>query len=358
MGPGPSSVTPGVLQAMARPPIGYLDPELFDLLNELRAGLRSLFATANSFTIPLTGTGMAGMECCLANLLEPGDEAVVGVMGFFGARIAEIAKKLGAEVTVVEGEWGRPIDPALFEKALQGRKQVKLLACVHAETSTGVFQTLQPVASLAKQYGALFAADTVTSLGGMAVDADINGIDAAWSGTQKCVGVPPGLSPITVSERAMNAAANRKTPQNHWFFDWQLLKNYFDGAHAYHHTVPVNLYYGLAQALHEIEAEGMQNRFERHHRCSSMLMNGLQELGLQPFAQEGCRLPTLNTVRIPASVADEAALRRRLLEEYGIEIGGGLGALKGQIWRIGTMGACADERSVLTLLAAMRTMLH
>jgi alanine-glyoxylate transaminase/serine-glyoxylate transaminase/serine-pyruvate transaminase len=356
LGPGPSSVTPRVLEALGQAPIGYLDPELFVLLNGLRADLRTVYGTQNDFTIPLTGTGMAGMEACLANLLEPGDPVVVGVNGFFGGRMVEICRRVGAQVTQVDAEWGRILEPEAFERALKSTSGVKLVACVHAETSTGVRTPLEPIAELAHQYGALFLADTVTSLGGIPVDSDRVGADVCYSATQKCMGAPPGLSPITVNALALEVA-NRRTSPVSWFFDWKLLQAYYDGAHAYHHTVPVNLYYALRESLAEIVEEGLEARFERHRTESAFLMEGLTELGFCPVAQEGYRLPTLNAVRVPDRVTDEAAIRMRLLTEYGLEIGGGLGALKGKVWRIGTMGASATHRNVVLLLAALKTLL-
>ena len=354
LGPGPSSVTPRVLESLARAPIGYLDPELFALLDDVRANLRTVFGTRNEFTLPLTGTGMAGMESCLVNLIEPGDEVVVGIAGFFGGRMAEIARRLGANVTEVHAEWGRILEPEQLAAALKPLGKVKLVGCVHAETSTGVRQPLEALTALAHEQEALFLADAVTSLGGIPVDVDATGVDASYSGTQKCVGAPPGLSPITVSDRALQIALNRKAPVANWFFDWKLLRDYYDGAHAYHHTVPVNLYYALQTALHEIMEEGLEARFARHQEVSARLIAGLAEMNIRPFAQEGYRLPMLNSVYLPANVTDEAAIRKQLLTEFGLEIGGGLGALKGKIWRIGTMGASATHRNVTLLLAALK----
>lgn len=357
LGPGPSGVTSNVLEALSRAPIGYLDPELFNLLDDIRSNLRVLFGTENNFTIPLTGTGMAGMECCLSNLLEPGDTVVICVAGFFGGRMVEICRRLGAEVTEVRAEWGHIIEPDQLADALKSLRNVKLVGCVHAETSTGVHQPLEPLTALAKEYGAIFLSDAVTSLGGIAVEIDATGVDVSYSATQKCVGAPPGLSPITVSDRAMEIALNRKNPISTWFFDWKLLWDYYDGMHAYHHTVPVNLYYALNAALEETMDEGLEARFQRHREVSAHLMDGLAALHIRPFAQEGHRLPTLNSVYVPDSVSDEAALRKRLLLEYGLEIGGGLGSLKGKVWRIGTMGASCTHRNVTLLLAALQEIL-
>ena len=358
MGPGPSSVTPRVLSALGQAPIGYLDPELFESLDRLRDSLRHVFVTSNPFTVPLTGTGMAGMESCLANLLEPGDRAVIGVNGFFGGRMADIARRLGADVTQVDAVWGQPLEPEAIAAALRATGPVKLVGCVHAETSTGVETPLRPISDLAHAHGALFLADAVTSLGGMPVDIDSCGVDACYSGTQKCMGAPPGLSPITVSETAVTASANRRVPVASWYFDWSLLRNYYDAPHAYHHTVPVNLYYALGEALGEMLEEGLEARYVRHREVSAYLLASLDELGIKPFAVAGSRLPTLNAVVIPESIADEASVRQRLLLEFGIEIGGGLGQLKGKIWRIGTMGASATMRNVVLLTSALQQVMR
>ncbi len=357
LGPGPSSVTPGVLEALGRAPIGYLDPELFEMLGGLRENLRYLYGTQNPFTIPLTGTGMAGMESCLVNLIEPGDRVVVLVAGFFGGRMVEICRRLGADVTVVNGEWGRIIEPEALADALKQGPAPRLVGCVHAETSTGVRQPLEELVRLAHDHNSLFVADAVTSLGGIAVDIDGVGVDAAYAATQKCVGAPPGLAPITVNAQALQVAAGKRRTTPNWYLDWKLLGDYYDGAHAYHHTVPVNLLFALDAALKEIREEGLADRFERHATVSATLLAGLSELGIQPFAQGGFRLPTLNAVTVPDGVSDEAAVRRQLLVEYGVEIGGGLGELRGKIWRIGTMGASATLRNVTLLLAALRAVL-
>ncbi len=353
LGPGPSSVTQRVLEALGRSPIGYLDPELFTLLDALRHDLRILFGTKNEFTIPLTGTGMAGMECCLVNLIEAGDNVVIGVNGFFGARMVDICRRLGAHVTEVHAEWGHIIEPGPFHEAVKSLPSVKLVGCVHAETSTGIRQPLEPVAEIAHDRGALFLVDAVTSLGGIPVNIDECDVDVCYSGTQKCVGAPPGLSPISVSETAWNTAQQRKSPVPNWYYDWKILRNYYDSPHTYHHTVPVNLLFALREALIEIMEEGIEARYRRHREVSAQLIAGLSNLGVHAFAHPEYRLPTLNAVLVPESVTDEAAVRKRLLYEFGLEIGGGLGDLKGKIWRIGTMGASATRRNVALLLIAL-----
>jgi alanine-glyoxylate transaminase / serine-glyoxylate transaminase / serine-pyruvate transaminase len=352
LGPGPSSVSPRVLEALARPPVGYLDAELFTSLEGLRQDLRAVFGTHNEFTVALTGTGMAGMESCFANLVEPGDTVVIGVHGFFGGRMCEIAARYGANVVRVDAEWGQPLDAEKLAAATDQAGPVKLVACVHAETSTGVRQPLEPIAEIARRSKALFVVDAVTSLGGLPVEVDRVGIDACYSGTQKCMGCPPGLSPLTVSERAVGAVAARRAPVTNWYYDWRLIGSYWGNEHTYHHTVPVNLLIAFREALQQIVDEGLQARFDRHLAVSDALMSGLATLGVRPFAREGYRLPTLNAVVIPDGT-DDIAVRKRLMTEYGLEIGGGLGELKGKVWRIGTMGESATLRNVTLLLGAL-----
>lgn len=355
LGPGPLDVSSRVRLAMAKPPLGYLDPELFGVLDDIREGLRPIFGTANPFTIALTGTGMAGMESCFANLVEPGDAAVVGVKGFFGGRMVEIAERYGAKVTRVDADWGTILDADRMADAAEQASRtgrLKLVACVHAETSTGVRQPLELIAEVARRHDALFVVDAVTSLGGLPVEVDSVGIDACYSASQKCMGCPPGLAPISVSPRALAAAAERRTPVVNWYYDWKLLASYWDD-HAYHHTVSSAALFGLQESLRAIHEEGLPTRFARHEAVSARLLKGLNELGITAFAQEGYRLPTLSTVRIPEGV-DDAAVRKRLLTEYGIEIGGALGALKGKVWRIGTMGESATHRNVTLLLGALK----
>jgi alanine-glyoxylate transaminase/serine-glyoxylate transaminase/serine-pyruvate transaminase len=358
LGPGPLSVSPRVMLAMAQPPIGYLDPELFGVLEEIQNGLRTVFGTANAFTLALTGTGMAGMESCFANLVEPGDTVVIGVNGFFGGRMVEIATRYGANAVRVDAEWGDIVDPDRVAVAAAEAGKVKLIACVHAETSTGVLQPLEPIAEVARRHDALFVVDAVTSLGGLPVQVDGAGIDACYSASQKCMGCPPGLAPLTVSDRAFRIATRQERASQtiSWYYDWRLLDEYWGGSHAYHHTVPVNNLFGLRESLRAILEEGLDARFTRHRQASAALMSGMAALGLAPFAIDGHRLPTLNTVRIPQGVED-APLRKRLLAEYGIEIGGGLGDLKGRIVRIGTMGESATRRNVELLLGAVKRVL-
>jgi alanine-glyoxylate transaminase/serine-glyoxylate transaminase/serine-pyruvate transaminase len=336
-----------------------LDPELFDLLAEMQSGLRVLFQTANPFTLPLTGTGMTGMEFCLVNLIEPGETVVIAVNGFFGGRQCEIATRLGANVVRVDVPWGTPVVPETVAAACEKAGNVALVACVHAETSTGIESPAQAIGKVAQHIGALFVLDTVTSLGGIPVQVDDWGVDGAYSATQKCVGAPPGLAPVTLSPRAWEKVLARKTPVPNWCLDARLLDGYFhQKPPMYHHTVPVNAYYGLAEALKLIAEEGLPARWERHRQCSAQLWEQVAPLGLTPFAAEECRLPTLNAVPLSKTLQEnDIALRSRLLTEFGIEIGGGLGELKGKLWRIGLMGHGAQPENVEQLGKALRTIL-
>ncbi len=357
MGPGPMSVPARVVAAMGAAPLGHLDPELFAALTEIQEKLRPVFGTENDFTIALTGTGMAGMESCFANLIEPGDTAVIAVHGFFAERMCDLAGRFGANVVRVDSEWGQPSDPERVADAAAKAGRVKLVACVHAETSTGVRQLLEPIAEIARRYDALFLVDAVTSLGGLAVEIDRIGVDAGYSGSQKCMGSPAGLSPLTVSPRAMASAASRKSKVPSYYYDWSELAKYWGEQRAYHHTVPASNLLAFRESLRTIDEEGLPARFARHQAMSDRLISGLSDIGIKPFAKEGNRLPTLNTVTIPDGV-DDLAVRKRLLMEYGIEIGGGLGPLKGRIWRIGTMGDSAQPRNVDLLVAALKRILE
>ena len=356
LGPGPSNVHPRVQQAMAAPIVGHLDPYFSNLMDDTVELLRTLFRTENSLTFPISGTGSAGMEAGFCNFLEPGDVAVIGVNGLFAERMVENALRCGAEVTTVAAEWGRIVEPEAIEAALKAQKQVKLLALVHAETSTGVLQPLTEASRLAKQYETLFLVDTVTSLGGHEVAVDDWGIDICYSGTQKCISCPPGLSPFTANQKAVTMLETRNHKVPSWYFDLSLLSAYWTTGRFYHHTAPICMIYALHEALALIAEEGLEARIQRHSRHGSALRAGLEAMGLTLQAQEGYRLNTLTSVRIPADI-DDMRVRQGLLDEFDIEIGGGLGPLKGQIWRIGLMGHSSTEGNVLLLLYALEKLL-
>ncbi len=357
MGPGPSNVAPSVLKAMSEPLIGHLDPAFVNLMDEIKDMLRKVFLTENEMTFPISGTGSAGMEFCLANLIEPGDEVLVGVNGVFGGRMAEVAKRCGAEVKVVESDWGRIIEPSSIADALGSLQTPKLVCVVHAETSTGALTPVQEIAQLAHDAGALLLLDTVTSLGGCPVRIDGWGVDAVYSGTQKCLSCPPGLSPVSLSPRAMEKVKSRKTGVQSWYLDVNLLANYWgEGARAYHHTAPISMNYALWESLRLVLEEGLENRWQRHETNHHMLKSGLEELNLELTAQEGHRLWQLNAVGVPDGV-DEAGVRASLLNEYGIEVGPGLGPLQGKVWRVGLMGESSTAENVELFLSALRGML-
>ena len=353
MGPGPSDVPAEVLAALSRPCIGHLDPAFIRIMDENKAMLRQVFGTSNAMTLPMSGTGSAGMETLFVNLLEPGDRVLVGVNGVFGGRMCEVARRCGATVDRVEAPWGQPLSVEAFREAAAGR-EYKLLALVHAETSTGVLQDLAGFRALCDELGALLLADCVTSLGGVPVDLDAHGVDAAYSGTQKCLSVPPGLAPVSLSERAMAVVQGRPAPVQSWYLDLSLLASYWSGSkRAYHHTAPVNMNYALHAGLWLALAEGLEARFARHRAHGAALAAGLEALGLTLPVAPAHRLPQLTLVEVPESV-DEAAVRRRLLEEHGLEIGGGLGAFAGRAWRIGLMGASCSRQHVALCLAALQ----
>jgi len=355
LGPGPSNAHPRVLAAMAQPLLGHLDPAFLGLLDEVQRGLRGLFATANELTLPLSGTGSAGMEACLVNLLEPGDRIVVGVAGVFGKRLCEVASRLGAEVTPVETQMGTVLEADAMAAAIE-RVRPRVVAFVHAETSTGAHQPVEAIARAARDAGALVVLDCVTSLGGLPVEIDAWGIDAAYSGTQKCLSCPPGLSPATFSPRAVERARSRATKVSSWYLDINLLAGYFGGERVYHHTAPITAIYGLHEGLALIAEEGLEPRIKRHAEAAEVLVEGLSEFGMEPLVAAEHRLPMLTAVRLPEHLhgAPEAALRQRLLEGYRIEIGGGLGPLAGRIWRVGLMGENARLTNVESLLCALR----
>ena len=353
MGPGPSDVHPSVLKAMATPLIGHLDPQFIETMDGLMDMLRRLFRTKNQLTFAVSGTGSAGMETCFVNLLEPGDEALVCVNGVFGNRMCDIVERCGARLVRVDAPWGNPIDPAQVRQSLE-KCNPKLVAIVHAETSTGVLQPLEEISKIVHDAGALFLVDTVTSLAGTDVRMDDWGIDVIYSGTQKCISAPPGLSPISFDPRAIEAIERRKTKVQSWYLDLSMVKQYWTGAkRIYHHTAPVSMIYALYEALRLIFEEGLEARFERHRRNHELLRDGLEAMGFEFIVAPGYRLPMLNTVRIPASL-DDAAVRQRLLDEFNIEIGAGLGEFAGKVWRIGLMGYSSTQNHVNMLLAALR----
>ncbi|MBK8979262.1 MAG: alanine--glyoxylate aminotransferase family protein [Planctomycetes bacterium] len=357
LGPGPSPVPPEVTRALAAPLLGHLDPEFIALMDRVKRQLRDVFGTRAEFTLPISGTGSAGMEASLTNLLEPGDRAVIGVHGVFGARMVDCARRLGAEVAVVEAPFGEALDSdAVRRAALAG--PTRLVAFVHAETSTGVLQPTDGIVAAARDAGALVLADCVTSLGGVPVDVDAAGFDAAFSGTQKCLSVPPGLAPLTFGPRAMERVAARRAPPPSWYLDVAMLAGYWrEGVQrAYHHTAPVAMVYALARGLDLVLDEGLAARWERHRQAAALLYAGLDELGLRCVVAPALRLPQLTTVAVPDGV-DAEVVRRRLRDEHRIEIGGGLGAMKGRVWRIGLMGHGARPDVVRRLLAALRDVL-
>jgi alanine-glyoxylate transaminase/serine-glyoxylate transaminase/serine-pyruvate transaminase len=355
MGPGPSNVPARVLQAMSAPCIGHLDPYFLSVMDETQRLLRFLFQTDNPLTIPVSGTGSSGMETCLVNLLEPGEEAVVCINGVFGTRIADIVGRVGAQIIRVDGQWGRAIDPDAVRKAVAG-KSPKVIALVHAETSTGVCQPLDDIAGIARETGALFLVDMVTSLGGMEVSVDKMGIDAAYSGTQKCISCPPGLAPISFGPAAMKALESRKKPVPSWYLDMSMVKSYWGAERKYHHTAPINMIYAFREALRIIAEEGLEERFARHKLHHRALVAGIEAMGLSMLVPEAERLPMLNAICIPEGVED-AKVRKALLNDFGIEIGGGLGDLAGRIWRVGLMGVSSSKKNVFLFLTALETIL-
>ena len=353
MGPGPSDVSPRVLAALARPTVGHLDPEFQALMEEIKAALQRLFNAPDHACVPLPAPGTAGMEAALMNLLEPGDRAVIAVNGAFGGRMADMADRAGATVVTVEHDWGRPVDPARVEAAL-AEAPAKLLAFVHAETSTGARSDAGPLCAAARRHGALSVVDCVTSLGGIAVDVAGWDADVVYSGTQKCLSAPPGLSPIALSGRAQAAIRARKTKVRNWLLDFNLLMSYWggEGGRTYHHTAPINALYGLHEALVALFEEGQQAAIVRHARMHEALAAGLAAAGLEILVDEACRLPQLNAVVVPEGV-DEAAVRAQVLKAWDLEIGAGLGPLRGRIWRIGLMGASATPWHVRLCLTAL-----
>ena len=355
LGPGPSDVPTRILQAMSAPCIGHLDPYFLSVMDEVQQLLRYLFQTDNPLTIPVSGTGSAGMETCFVNLIEPGDEVVVCVNGVFGTRMSDIANRIGGKLIRVDGEWGRAIDPETVQKAVAGHNP-KVIAVVHAETSTGVCQPLEDLADIAYNAGALFLVDAVTSLGGMEIALDSMKIDAAYSGSQKCISCPPGLSPISLSAAAIRALEKRKTPVVSWYLDLTMVRDYWTAERKYHHTAPINMIYGFREALRIIAEEGLEARFKRHLLNHRALVEGIKTMGLSMQVPESERLPMLNAICIPDGI-DDVKIRRTLLNKFGIEIGGGLGEFAGKIWRVGLMGHSSRRKNVLFFLFALETVL-
>ncbi len=352
MGPGPSNAAPEVLEALGRPLLGHLDPEFLTILDAVAGGLRSVFRTENRMTFAVSGTGSAGMEAALVNLLEPGDEAIVCVNGVFGERMADVAARAGGKVVRVDAPWGQPVDSEDVRAALDAHPEAKLLSLVHAETSTGVAQPIEEIAAMMREHGALFVLDTVTSLAGMRVEIDAWAVDVAYSGTQKCLSVPPGLSPMTFSDRALELVHSRRTPVQSWYLDVTLLDGYWGTERVYHHTAPISMVTALREGLRVVLDEGLEGRWARHAQVAHQLCVGLLDRGFTYVAPEGMRLPMLHCVRLPGEV-EEAPLRKRLLVEHGIEVGAGLGPFRGACWRIGLMGHNAREENVHRLLDAL-----
>src|ERR1700722_2519044 len=351
LGPGPSDAHPRVLRAMTTPLVGHLDPYFLQIMDEVREMLRQAFQTRNQLTLPISATGMAGMETCFVNLVEPGDRVVLGVIGFFGQRMVEVASRTGAELTVLERPWGEVFDLNQIREVLL-KVRPKVLGIVHAETSTGAWQPIEELGKICRETGTLLLVDAVTSLGCIPVALDDWGVDAAFSCSQKGLGCPPGLSPVSFGPRAIEALAKRKSKVQSWYFDLTLVQKYWAEDRVYHHTGPISMVYALREGLRILLEEGLPARWERHRKNHLALKAGLTALGLTYTAVEGHQLPQLNAVRIPAGV-DDLAVRKRLLTEFGIEIGGGLGDFKGKAWRIGLMGYNSRPNAVYQVLAAL-----
>ena len=354
MGPGPSDVAPRVLEALARPTIGHLDPEFVAMMDEMKQLLQYAFQTKNELTFPVSAPGSAGMETCFANLVEPGDKVIVCQNGVFGGRMKENVTRCGGSAVMVEDEWGKAIDIANVEQALNDNPDAKILAFVHAETSTGAQSDAKALTALAHKHDCLVIVDAVTSLAGTELRVDDWGIDAIYSGTQKCMSAPPGLSPVSFNERAAEVIKNRKTPVQSWFLDLSLVMGYWGGGgkRAYHHTAPINNLYGLHEALVILKEEGLENSWARHAKMHQALRAGIEAMGLSFIVDEADRLPQLNAVTIPDGVED-AAVRAKLLDDYNLEIGAGLGALAGKVWRIGLMGHASNAENVVYCLNAL-----
>ncbi|MFC1503377.1 pyridoxal-phosphate-dependent aminotransferase family protein [Pseudomonadota bacterium] len=358
MGPGPSDIYPQVLQALSRPTVGHLDPLFIGMMDELKQLLQYAFQTKNTFTIAVSAPGSAGMEACFVNLVEPGDKVIVCRNGVFGDRMRENVERCGGQAVLVDNNWGEPVDPVLVEQALVAHPDAKILAFVHAETSTGALSDAETLAKLARQHDCLTIVDAVTSLGGVPLLVDEWQLDAVYSGSQKCLSCVPGLSPLTFSQRAIDKIQSRTTPVQSWFLDQSLVLGYWsgEGKRSYHHTAPVNSLYALHEALVLLQNEGLENAWQRHKDLHHELREGLEKLGIEFVVDEASRLPQLNAVYIPEGV-DDALVRQTLLERYNLEIGAGLGALAGKTWRIGLMGYAARSENVALCLKALETTL-
>jgi alanine-glyoxylate transaminase/serine-glyoxylate transaminase/serine-pyruvate transaminase len=358
MGPGPSDVHPRVTGAMARPCIGHLDPAFVGMMDEVKTLLQYAFQTENQLTIPVSAPGSAGMETIFQNVLEPGDKAVICQNGVFGGRMKEVAERCGAEVVMVEDDWGKPVDPNKAEEAMKANPDAKVLAFVHAETSTGARSDAQTLTKIAHDNDALALVDAVTSLGGCELKVDEWGIDAIYSGTQKCLSCTPGISPVSFSQRAVDVITSRKTRVQSWFLDTNLVMGYWgpNAKRAYHHTAPVNALYALHESLVMLQDEGIENAWKRHYDNHLVLRAGLEAMGLGFVVEQDYRLPQLNSVTVPEGV-DEAAVRSRLLNDFNLEIGAGLGALAGKVWRIGLMGHSSRKENIMLCLSALEAVL-
>jgi alanine-glyoxylate transaminase/serine-glyoxylate transaminase/serine-pyruvate transaminase len=355
LGPGPSCVNPRVLQAMARPMIGHLDPIFLDIMEEVQEHLRYVFQTENKFTIAISGTGSAGMETCLCNLIEEGDDVLVGVNGVFGERMSDIVNRCRAKLHRLEADWGDVISPETIETAMK-ETGAKIVALVHAETSTGALQPLEQIGTITREHDALLLVDAVTSLGGIPLEMDKRNIDICYSGTQKCLSIPPGLSPISLNQRALDRIHKRKSSVPSWYLDLTMISKYWDSERAYHHTAPISMIFALDEGLKIIKEEGLEKRFHRHKRNHLALVAGLEALGLQMVVKKEHRIWSLNSVWVPDGIS-ELNVRKKLLERYNIEVGAGLGDFKGKVWRIGLMGHSSSENNVLLLLAALEDIL-
>lgn len=361
MGPGPSDTYPRVLEALARPTLGHLDPAFIGMMDEIKIMLQKAFCTKNNVSLPISAPGSAGMEFCIVNLLEKKDKAIVCKNGLFGNRLGENVLRAGAEPIFIEDEWGKPVDLNKVESCLKNNQDAALICFVHAETSTGARSDAKEIAALAKKYGVLSVADCVTSLGGIELKIDEWGIDAAYSGTQKCLSVPPGLSPITMGEKALQKVQARTDKVQSWFLDINLLAGYWmnkdnQSKRSYHHTAPVNSLYGFHEGLVILHEQGLEASYKKHNQMHQLLFQGLKDLGLELLVAAEHRLPQLNAVKIPPEV-DDAKVRKILLDEYQIEIGAGLGTLAGKIWRIGLMGYSARQENITALLQALKAIL-